>query len=509
MKKSVQHSVNLGFEEGGNVSDQQVEEQSKKDEAHVHGPDCQHDHDHDHSHSSDHDHDFESDINDLGACKKLLRISYPAEIIKKEIEGQYRDLRRNVHLKGFRKGKAPRRQLEKRYGKDVLEAVQNKLIGEAMEHALGHAELNLLTQPEPADITFSPTEGLSFEATLLLRPMIEINDFEAIKVEVPAIKVADEDVDKALAEMNRARGEYRKLSEKETIEEGDQVVADIELWLASELEAADNTDEDDDGQEARFRPLKEIDDVEITVTTDDTQLVSGIVIQNLADDLLGHQVDHDVDVDIVLPTDFDVMEGRGEAAIMRLDILEIRRLQVPEMDESFAKSHNFETVEDLRTDIRNKLLDANSDGQQEKVNEEIVAELIRRAGAIELPSDLVDSEADRKKQELMMRCHYMGMSEEQIAKELHDKEDELRVEAMNELRKFFVLEAVSKKETIEVSDSEVHRAVANLAKDVDRSLPEVFKELESSGRLNEIRWSIQEGKTLEFLRKRTEVVENG
>lgn len=488
------------------MSDPQVEDQVQS-EGHVHDENCDHDHDHGHSHGHGHKHDYESEINDLGPCKKLLQVSYPPEIIKKEVDAQYRDLRRRVHLRGFRKGKAPRKRLERLYGDDVMETVKHKLIGEAMEHELGHADLQLLTQPEPSDVKFSVTEGLKFEATLLLRPKIEIQDMENLTVQVEPVKVADEDVDVALAELNKERGETRELGEDETIEEGDKVVADVEVWLAGELEAADA--EEDTDEDPKFNPLSEVDDVEVTVSSEDTQLVAGIVVQNLADDLLGHQVGDTVDVDVVLPTDFEVMEGRGEAAVMRLDVLEIQRIQVPEMDDELAKAHDFETIADLREDVRNKLLDQKSSEQKSKINDEIVAEIIRRIGEVELPSDLVDSETERKKQERMIRCHMMGMSEEQIAKELHDKEDELRVDAMNELRKFFVLEAVSKKEKISVSDDEVHHSVVKLAKDIDRSLPEVFQELESSGRLNEIRWSIQEEKTLEFLRKQTEVVEKG
>jgi trigger factor len=490
------------------VSDQQVEEQSKQDDAHVHGPDCQHDHDQGHSHDHGHKHDFESDMNDLGPCKKLLRISYPASKVKEEVESQYRDLRKNVNMKGFRKGKAPRKRLERLYGAEVMDVVKNKLIGDAMEHSLGHADLNLLTQPEPADIVFSVAEGLSFEATLLLRPTLSFENFDDLKVEVEGVKIADEDVDKALAELNKERGEKRALGENETIEEGDVVVSDVEVWLSSELEAADGTKEVD-GEEPRYNPLKEIDDVEVNVSADDTQLVAGVVVQSLADDILGHQVGDTIDVDVVLPTDYEVVEGRGEAAVMRLDVLEIQRLQTPEMDDELAKAHNFETIADLRTEVRNRLLDGKTEEQTAKVNEEIVAELIRRVDTIDLPSDLVDSETERKKQERMVQCHMMGMSEEQMAKEMHDKEDEIRVDAMNELRKFFVLDAVSKKEKIDVSDSEVQRAVVALAKDLDRPLPELFQQLESSGRLNEIRWSLQENKTLEFLRKQTEVVENG
>lgn len=488
------------------MSDPQVEDQVQSDE-HVHDENCGHDHGHSHSHDHGHKHDYESEINDLGPCKKLLQVTYPPEIIKKEIDAQYRDLRHRVHLKGFRKGKAPRKRLERLYGADIMDSVKHKLIGEAMEHELGHAGLELLTQPEPSDITFSVTEGLKFESTLLLRPTIEIKDCENLSIQVPPIKVADEDVDVALAELNKERGEARELGEDETIEEGDTVVADVEVWLGGELEASDA--EDDSEEEPKYNPLKEVDDVEVVVSSEDTQLVAGIVVQNLADDLLGHQVGDTVDVDVVLPTDFDVIEGRGEGAVMRLDVLEIKRIQVPEMDDELAKAHNFETIADLREDVRNKLLDRKSEEQKTKIHDEIIAEMIRRIGEIELPSDLVDSETERKKQERMIRCHMMGMSEEQIAKELHDKDDELRVDAMNELRKFFVLDAVSKKEKISVSDDEVQHAVVKLAKDIDRSLPEVFQELESSGRLNEIRWSIQEEKALEFLRKQTEVVEKG
>lgn len=450
-----------------------------------------------HEHDHEHHHDYSHEIDDLGPCKKLLRINYEAEKVRKKIDDTYRHLKKTVHLKGFRKGKVPRRHLERLFGKDVLQQVEAELIQESVEHTLGHEDFELIAQPEPTDIKFDKDVGLSFEVTLMLRPLFELPDYQSLKVTVPPVKVTDEDVDRVLAEQNREKGSWVALDDDASIEEGDKLDCKAEVWLINELEAASASED----EEHNFKPLKTHDSVEVLVSEEDVQMVAGIVVKALADDVLGLEIGEVCDVDVELPHDYEVGEGQGQAAVLRLHINSAKRLKVPEGDDELTGDD--ESLEDLRSKIRNDLLDIESSRQEQKIGDEIVSELLRQTGNFDLPTDLVDAEHNKLKQRYAFECHQKGMSEEQVAKELYDKEDELRVDAMNDLRRFFLLDNLCKKEDVRVSDDEVRNMIFQFARQTGQPLQNLMNE----NAISELRWQLQESKVLKFLRGNTEVTE--
>lgn len=459
---------------------------------------------------------YTKELNELGPGKKLLRVEYGPDKVRAALDKEFNDLRRNVQIKGFRRGKAPRRLLERRYGKDVREHVRRRMVVESMEEALTDADLELVARPEPENVKFDRETGLSYEVTLLLRPSFTLPDLDKLEVEVPPLRVSESDLESALKEIAENQGKLVEVDESATVEEGDEVTAEAEVWLTDELDAflaeaeegdSEGADEDaDEDDEGGLKPLKEHESVVFRVTSDDTVLIADLVVQSLADDVLGLTRGESADVDVVLPTDYEVMEGRGEPGILRLKIKEIRRPEQTEVNDEFAKSHGFDSLDDFKSRIRNDLLDQRQAERDSKAGDEIVAELLRSIGEMELPRDIIDSEANKLRQRHAIMCLQKGMSQEQVEKEVVDKDDEFQADAIRDLKRFFLLDAVAAQESIEVRDEELHQMLALIARSQGRTLAEIQQEMQAHpGQLGDLRWSVLEGKVLENLRSRATI----
>jgi len=444
--------------------------------------------------------DFEVRLDDLGPCKKLARVEYAPKAVQSEIEKAYNNLRKQVRLKGFRPGKAPRKVLQRRFGDDVLEQVRQILVSRSLQDILAGDSLELLLEPEPTDIEFDPKKGLTYEVTLVLRPVIEIPPFDGLEVEVEPAHVSADDIEKAIGELNSSRGELRPVEDEGSgVELGDKLVCDIQVWLASEIAGADEED-------SELKPLKKLDDIDFEVIKEGPQVIEGLVVNDLGDDLQGLSVDESVDVDVVLPSDYELIEGRNEPAVLRMTVLEIKRLFVPDVDDALAKAHNCDSLEDFRSQVRDRLLDQAGAGRDNAIADEIVAEIQRQIPEVLLPDDLIESELQGKRQQYVMRCLTGGMSREQAERELLDKDDELRVEAMSELRTFFVLDAVAKKENISVEDAEVRSALVAVAEANGRDPQEL---LDHPSAFDEFRIQLLQQKVKELLRGKVTVKDAG
>ena len=184
-------------------------------------------------------------IKDSGPCKKKVAVEIPEKSIKTSLDDQYEELRRDAVVPGFRKGRAPLRLLEKRFGSDVSEQVKLKLLSDASDSALKDNELDVLGDP---DIDYEkielPREGaMKFEFEIEVRPQFDLPKLKGIPVEKTKIEFTDEQIDKEIQIMQNRAGIWTP-KEKGTVESDEQVVADVTLKVEGiqEEERHDNTE---------------------------------------------------------------------------------------------------------------------------------------------------------------------------------------------------------------------------------------------------------------------------
>ncbi len=461
------------------------------------------------AHDHEHNHAVTSTLEELAPCKKLIKVSVPADEIKKDVERQLQDLRRRVQLKGFRQGKVPADIIKKHYGEAVREEVKKHLLQEAYAHALKEHKVTpemVLGDARVENMKFSETEGLSFDMTLVLRPTFELPEYKHIHVELPKLRVTDEDVEKALEGFRRAKGEIRPVEDAKAIVEAEDILScDAEVWLQDEWETKqEQSDEKPAEGTTALKALKELKDVEIQVPVDK---VGDLDVEDLQDSLVGLKIGEWGEVETSLPQDFEVVEGRGEAAIVRVKIGSIKRLFLPPLTEEWVKESGYDSVEDLRREAREDIFRRKEIARQNDVETRVLDKILDKIGTFELPGELVEAEVEdaTKRRELELR--YDGKTESEAKNVVQDEEEELKTKVVQNLRYFFVLDEIAKREKIRVSEADIDARISRIAQSAGRSVQEIKKHFDERKVLPQLRHEILSEKTRAFLRENAKIAD--
>ncbi len=418
------------------------------------------------------------------ANKVKLHIVVPAPEFEKAIDAAFRKLAREVRIPGFRPGKAPRKLLEARLGSDMAreQALQDSLPEYYVEAVTEH-DVDVIAPPE-IEITAGQQDGdVEFDAVVEIRPQVKLLGYDELRVEVPFQSISDDDVDK---QVDALRDRFADL-------------ADSDFPLVDDTYATIDVAGSIDGE-----------DVEGLTASDFLYRVgSGMVVDELDDQLRGTKPGAILEFTTTLPERFAELAGRD--AKFRVIVKEAKQKVLPELtDEWAAEASEFETVEELRADIR-KRVETMRRLQAQMALRDKVLEAAADLVPIEAPPTLVDTETRRRVEDLAHRLSHQGASLEQYL-EMTGTEpqafiDELRVGAARAVLADLALRAVVTQEGITTSDEEVDAEVNQLAERTEQKAAKVRRELERSGALEAVRSDVARGKALEFLVDHATVVD--
>ena len=475
-----------------------------------------HDHDHDQpGHTHDHHEAGEGPsltavIEELGPCKKLLKVEVPSDEIKKEMEQRFKQLSKNVHLKGFRPGKAPRHRIEKLYGDAVREDARDHLLRQGYAKALKEqvGERKLLGEGTIENVDFDLDAGLKFEVTIHTRPEFELGDYKGLDVTVPVIQVEEKHLEEALDAFRKTRGEMKPIEgggDDALVEGEDQLSVDLQVWLADEYEQFAQRDGDgDEGSE--LKPLKEEFGVTIQLPYDH---LGSYPVEDLADSLTGLKIGEWGEAESELPNDYEIVEGRGEPAMIRIKIEAIKRLVLPELTEEWVKEAGYEAVADLKRELRDDLQQRMEIVRRRQVEDKALATLVTQVGEFALPSDLVEKEVESavRRRMMEMRIHE-GKSEEEATAASEESREELTGEVQKNLRHFFLLDEIADREKIEVGEADIEARIAMMAMQRGETPQRMRQELEKHNVLGQLQHDLVDEKTRSFLREHANVTED-
>ena len=338
-------------------------------------------------------------VEDVGPCKKKVRVEIPEETIKEMADEQYRELRRDAVLPGFRKGRAPRRLLEKRFGKETQETIKLKLLAEASEAAMKGQKLDVLTDPEinPEQIELPQTGPMKFEFEVEVRPEFELPALEGIPVTRPKLEVTESQIDREIEQLQRWSGVWTP-REDGIVQRDDQIVADARLRveLTEEEKARQTARAEGKPPEegAKQPPLPEaetkLDNTEIFVRP--TGFVGPISVEKLDELLVGARAGEKKATTVEVPQTFFREEYQGRKVEVEIDIKDVKYLKPAELDEHFLHRFNVETVDELRDRIRENLQARIENQIRTEMSDQIYQYLLENT-KFDLPMDIVARQA--------------------------------------------------------------------------------------------------------------------
>ena len=453
-------------------------------------------------------------IEDAGPCKKKVVIEIPADSIKEAVDEQYTELGREAVVPGFRKGRAPRRLLEKRFGKETNEQIKLKLLAEASEAAIKDQELDILGDP---DIDFEKVElpatgPMKFEFEAEVRPEFELPKLEGIPVNRPKLEVTDEQITREIDQLRRWAGVWTP-REDGKIEQDDQIIADVLLKpeltdeekakQAEQAEKAEKGDQEEDEGKVIEAETK-LDNTEVYIRPNG--FVGAVPVEKLDELLVGAKVGDKKTTTVEVPKTYFQEDYRGRKVEVEIDVKDIKYLKPAEMDEAFLQRYQVESESDLRDRVRDNLQEQFEARVRSEMSEQVYQHLLDNT-KFDLPLDIVARQAGTILQRQYINLLQKGLSRQQVEEQMEQLRAGSEDEAKQQLKTFFIMDKVADKFEIEVTEEEINGHIAQLA--VQRGQrPEKMKEqMERDGSLAQFRMDIRQNKCINQLLESADITE--
>lgn len=390
--------------------------------------------------------------NNVETNKYELEIEISAEDFEAAIEKAYLKARKNIAMPGFRKGKAPRKLIEKEYGEQVFfEDAVNLLYAPVVNGAVEESGLELVTRPEVEVTEISKENGVKLKATCITKPEVEVKDYKGIEVEKVVNPVTDEDINKQLDALREKNVTVETVDDR-AAENGDDVVIDFEGFK----------------DDVAFEGGKAED---FTLS-----LGSGQFIPGFEDQIVGHNAGEEFDINVTFPEEYQVKELAGAPAVFKIKLKSISKKVMPELDDDMVKdSTEFDTVDEYKADVKKKLEEANEKHADSEVEAKIFDKVIENMTA-EIPQVMFDNRVNEMISELEQRLAPQGISLDLYMQYTGQTMDTVKKayaeQAEKQVKLRLALEKIAKLENIEVTEDELKAEFGKLAEayklDVDQ-----------------------------------------
>lgn len=424
-------------------------------------------------------------VEDAGPCKKKVSIEIPEETISKATDKQYEDLRREAVLPGFRKGRAPRRLLEKRFGKETGEQIKLLLLSEATEAAV--KDLQVLGEPEVdhENIELPESGPLKFEFEVEVRPEFELPELEGIAIERTKLEVGDEEIDRELDQMLRMAGMWTP-REEGGVELDDQVIADVSI-------------KPEDAEEE-----ERLGEKEIFVRA--SGFVGAIPVEKLDELLVGAKAGDKKSTTVEVPKTYFKEEYRGKKVDISIEIKDVKWLKPAELDAALFERIGVEDGDELRERIADRLQNQLEQQSRNEMTEQIYKYLLENTD-FDLPLDVVGEQAGSLLQRQYINLLQRGLSREQIEEQMEQLRAGSEEQAKEQLKTFFVMDKVADKLEIEVTEEEINGQIAQLALSQGQRPEKMREDMARNGSLAQFGMEVRQSKCIAKMLESAKVTE--
>ena len=407
-----------------------------------------------------------------------LTIEVPAEELEAALEKAYQKNKNRINIPGFRKGKAPRRMIEKMYGEGIFyEDAANSLIPDAYTKAVEECEEVIVSQPEISVVQIEKGNPFIFTAEVAVKPEVTLGDYKGLEVEKTEVSVSEEEIDK---EVDRERENNSRMLDIDdrAVEKGDMIKLDFEGFVdGTAFEGGKGTD----------YPLT---------------IGSGSFIPGFEDQLVGAKLGEEMEVNVTFPEEYQAKDLAGKAAVFKCTVKEIKVKELPEADDEFAKDvSEFDTIAEYRDDIRAKLLERKTNDAKREKERKALEKAVENA-SMEIPDAMVDEQARRIADDFARRLQAQGFSMDQYMQIMGTTVDayleQVKPEALKRIQNSLVLEAVAKAENIEISDEQVEEEISRMA-EAYKMEAEKLKEMMGEYELEQMKNDLAVQKAAELL----------
>ena len=409
-----------------------------------------------------------------------LTVEVEAAEVSKAVEKAVKRLSNRVNIPGFRKGKAPRKIIERNVGMDAIMQEAFDIVGpKAFADALEEQKIEPVSRPQIDIETLEDGKDLVFKATVTPRPEVKLGEYKGLKVEKAAVEIKDEDVEKQLKNFQDRQGKMVDAPEGAAVADGDFTTLDFEGFVDGEaFEGGKGTD----------YPL---------------QIGSGSFIPGFEEQLIGAKIGEEKEVNVKFPEEYHAKELAGKDATFKCTVRSIKQKELPAIDDELAKKvSTFETLDELKADIR-KNLQENAERKAENDQKSAAIEQATNNTTVDIPAVMIDNRVTSMIQEMAMRLEQQGMKLEQYLQyagtDIAKIREDYRETAEKNVKTDLMLEEVAKAEDIKVEAKDLDAEVAAMAAAYGATPQQVQKIIKEQGRIGDLAASVLRKKTAQFI----------
>jgi len=425
------------------------------------------------------------EVEDLSSVKKILHIEVPEERVASEIEQAYKTLKKTAKIKGFRPGKAPRSILENLYRKNVYVDITSKLLQETFPEAVKETELNIVGSPDIDPPELDGKGPYKYDVTVEIKPEIENVDFKGLNLKKTLYKVSESEIDMQLERLQKSQVIYSPIEENRALQEDDFALIDYELFK--------------DG-----KPLAGSQKVEEF----SLKIGDGMISKEFDEQLIGAYPGENREIKIFFPEDHANKQIAGQELDFQVSLNEIRKEVLPEINDVFAKkTGEFENLDDLKTDISDRLKKGYDNRVESELDDQMLEELLKRSD-FEVPDALVDAEIDSMITNMERSYSYQNISLEALGLSKEALAEQYKEPAEKQVKRYLLLNKIIEQEDLSLTDEEMDKGYKDISEQMNQPVEEIktfYKQ--NKDRIDFLKYSLLEKRAFKLIIDHGEIEE--
>lgn len=409
----------------------------------------------------------------------VLEVEVDADRVAAALDKAFQKVVKKANVPGFRKGKVPRPIFEARFGVESLyQDAIDILLPEVYSEAVEQTDIFPVDRPEVDIEQFEKGQAFKFKAKVIVKPEVKLGDYKGVEVPAASVEVSEDELNEELTRLQERHAELVVIDE-EAAKQGDTVVIDFDG-------SVDGVPFEG-GKAERYS----------------LELGSNTFIPGFEDQVIGLATGDFKDVTVTFPETYHAEELANKEAVFKVKVHEIKRKELPALDDEFAKDvSEFDTLDEFKTDLKKQLADRKSK-EAEAEREKVLVDKVGENAEVEIPEAMVQSEVQNMVRDFDNRLRAQGMNLDMFlgfsGQTVEDLKEQMKGDAEKRVRNNLVLEQIAKAENIDASEEEINKELQDMADAYKRSPEEIRNILAANGSLGSLKEDVLLRKTIQFL----------
>ena len=419
-----------------------------------------------------------SKVENLGGSMVKLTLEISPEKFENAIRTDYNKQKKQISIPGFRKGKVPYQMVVRAYGKEVFyEDALNEVLPDEYQQAVEENNLDVMSRPNVNVDRIDEGQPVVVTCEVAIKPEVTLGEYKGLKKDQAPVEVTEDDVKEELDRVAKRNARTIEITDR-AVEDGDNVNIDYAGTIDGKAF---------DGGTAQGYDLK---------------IGSHSFIDNFEEQLIGHSIGEELDVNVTFPENYHAADLAGKPAVFGVKINSIKAEELPEIDDEFAKDvSEFDTLEEYKEDLKKTITERKQKQAESELKNKLLDQVVS-ASTMDMPKAMVDEQCDQMINEYAQTLRYQGMDMNQYMKYTGTTMESLvasvRPEAEKRLKENLVLEAIAKAEGVEASDEDVEKELENMAKMYGMELDQIKNAIGES-EIKNIKANLLNTKALDLL----------